>query len=83
MTIFNRVPGIEKLHGGREQVGGEEFGRTFTVTAVGGACAETVLNPEVERILLSHLAGPGWVVTVTIASGGVLVASFRAQSQEE
>lgn len=83
LTIFNRVPGIEKLYSGRQQVGSEEFRHAFTVTAEGGASAETVLNPEVERILLSHLAGPGWVVTVTIASGGVLVSSFWAQSQEE
>ena len=83
VEIFNRVPGIEKLYGGRQQVGSEEFRRAFTVTAEGGANAEMVVNPDVERVMLSHAEGPGWVVNVTIASGGVLVSSFWAQSEQE
>lgn len=57
MTIFNRVPGIEKLYSGRQQVGSDEFRHAFTVTAEGAAHAEKVLNPELT------LAGGGVLVS--------------------
>ena len=83
VQIFNRTPGVEKLVGGRQEVGGEEFRRAFTVTAEGGANARAAVNYDVERVLLDHAAGPGWYLTVTIGGGGILVSSFWAQSEQE
>jgi hypothetical protein len=45
--------------------------------------AEAAVNVDVQRILLNHVAGPGWYLNVTIAPRGVLVDSHWAQTEEE
>jgi hypothetical protein len=83
VEIFTLVPGIDKLAENRVKAGGEEFRRKFTVTCARPEEALNSVNAEVERILLDHIAGPGWTITVTIAGRGVLVSSHWAETEQD
>ncbi len=83
VTIFTRVPVVEKLVGDRVEAGGEEFRRAFTVTCSNAGAALATVNVEIERVLLEHAASPGWNLTVTLAGRGVLVQSCWAQTEQE
>ncbi len=83
VEIFSRTPGADKLISGRVEAGSEEFRKAFTVTSESQANALAVVNQDVERVLLEHANGLGWQLTVTVGGGGILVASFWAESEEE
>ena len=83
VTIFRRMPGLEILVGERVEAGGDEFRRKFTVTCANAGVAMVTVNADVERVLLDHIAGPGWYLTATIAGKGVLVQSHYAQTEQE
>jgi len=83
VEIFTRVPGIDKLVGNRVKVGGEEFRNKFTVTCVRPEEALKPVNAEVEKILLDHAAGPGWVINVAIEGRSVLVSSRWAETEQD
>jgi hypothetical protein len=83
VVIFTRVPGIDKLEGNRVKVGGEEFRNKFTVTCVRPEGALDSVNAEVERILLDHIAGPGWTITVMIAGRSLMVSSRWAETEQD
>jgi hypothetical protein len=83
LTISRRIPGLDSFAGDRVAVGGEEFRGNFTVTCTHQGTAMVTVNPDIERILLEHIAGPGWYMTATIAASSVLVESSWAQTEQE
>jgi hypothetical protein len=83
LTISRRIPGLEVLVGEKVEAGGEEFRRAFTVTCADAGVAMVTMNTDIERVLLDHIAGPGFNLTVTIAGTAVLVQSHWAQTEQE
>ncbi len=82
VSITTRVPGLDRLAGGRVAVGSEEFRRKFTVTCERDEDAAAV-NAEVERVLLEHDAAPGWHLSVLIAGRQVIASSRWAESEKD
>ncbi len=82
LTICTRTPGFDLLVGDRVQAGEEAFRKEFTVIGKQEAALAAV-NTEVQHVLLQHAASPGWNITVTIAAGSLVAASFWAQKEDE
>ena len=83
MFIYRRVPRLEKMLSDRVEVGGPEFRREYTVVCCQPDVAATVINYEVQKILLEHAADPQWVLDVRIVGQRVLVTTPWAQKPEE
>jgi len=83
VAIYPRVPLVEKLFRYRVEVGGPEFQQEFTVNCQRPDVAATVVNHEVQSILLEHAVGPQWYLEVTIVGGRILVTTSHAQKPEE
>jgi hypothetical protein len=83
VEIFIRIPGLDAMVGDRVEAGSQEFRRHYSVASASGRSATELLNADIERILIGHREGPGWVLTVDISARAVLVTTFWAQTDEE
>lgn len=83
VTIHTRTPGFDALEGDRVEAGGAEFRGEFTVTCKRPEAAQTVVNTEVEHLLLEHAKGMAWNITVNITCNVVMAASFWAEKETE
>lgn len=83
LTISRRIPGLDSFAGDRVEAGGDEFRRAYTVACAHEGTAMVTVNPGIGRVLLDHIAGPGWYMTVTIAAKSVLVQSSWAQAGQD
>jgi len=83
VSIFRRVPVVEKLLSDRVELGGPDFRREFTVQCRRPDVATTVVDNEVQSILLEHALGPQWYLEVRIVGGRILVTTSHAQKLEE
>jgi hypothetical protein len=64
-------------------MGDEGFRQNFTVSCRDAASAYAMVNPEVQRILLDHITGLQWNITVTFERRALLVQSHWAQAESE
>ena len=83
VIVYPRVPVVHKLMGDKVEVGGPDFLRQFVVQCRRRDVAEAAVTDTVQRILLEHAAGPGWVVEVRIGNPGVVVISSHAAGPAE
>jgi len=83
VTISRRVPLVEKLGGRHLDIGSTEFRHEFVVDGEQPGVAAQLINERVQRILLAHLAGPGWLMDVSFTGPWILVDSFWAVGPEE
>ncbi len=83
VQISPRVPVLEELVGDKVEVGSEEFRKHFTVTCDQRGMAHTVLNENVQTILLKHYAQADYYLNIEITGNRVKVSSFWARNQTE
>ena len=83
VTIYRRVPLVDKTLSDRVEVGGPEFRREYTVVCRRLDVAAIVVNNQVQKILLEHASSPQWFLEVKIVGQRVLVTTKWAQKPEE
>jgi hypothetical protein len=83
VTIYRRVPLVDKMLSDRIEVGGPEFSREYTVVCRRPDVAAMVVNNQVQKILLGHASTPQWFLEVRIIGRRVLVTTAWAQKPEE
>lgn len=83
VSIYRRVPLLEKMLSDRVEVGEPEFRREYTVACRQPDVAATVVNYAVQKIMLEHASHPQWALQVRIVGQRVLVTTSWAQKPEE
>lgn len=83
VTVFPRIPVLDRLIGEKAEVGEPDFRREYVVVCPRRDVAEAALGDRAQKILLEHRTGPGWVLEVRIARPGVLVTSSHAAGPAE
>lgn len=83
VAISHRVPLVEKLGGRHLDVGATDFAKEFLVDGEQPGVAAQLIDERVQRILLAHQAGPGWVIGVSFVGPWLLVDSSWATGPAE